>query len=585
MLKPLLNTKSAVFLIILIYFSLATFNINYPGLNTDEAFHGVASNNILKDASDIKKGRTQFLGCHVILFGKIFPIMPSDYYGAVIPYLFYPFIRILGSNAIALRFGSIFISAIFLLFVYHLCKIWFGKRVGLLATLLTATNLAFVQYSRVGLYRCEIIVMFFFWVGLFFLIKYSQKKKYYFLCLSFFLFGIGLSTKINFLYYIVALTLAYLIIGKRLNLLSPFNIKKAIIMLLSFCLGSFFIIVYNIKEPWITVRQLLSVLTDPHGTSRYTNAMGANNWAYLNNLAVKSQHLFTLLGGDISDKVYWGVFGNYAIELFSVLMTGLIIASLVVLLFLALFRPGLSKIIRYRILFLYVIYATVFLLSPFTLSAFNQGHLLILLPFPQVALAIFLIYIWQRAEQSKIILMKLFVGFSISFIIFFNIVTNIYFNIQMKKIGGYGRWSTAIGELADYLQKNNITSPIMFDYDLHSNLLFLSDNRVSPVIYDKFYPEPLIAAYKKLFSANREIFYLSITPEKIEMEEIIASGSWRMGDLKRKKEFPRLFLEGPNKYHKDLFMNFIKKSGKKKELKKVFFNNAAHPVYWLYRIY
>lgn len=164
----ILNTKGAILLIVLLYIALAAFNINYPGLNTDEAFHGVASNNIFKDASDIAKGKTQFLGCHVILFGKIFPIMPSDYYGAVIAYLFCPFIRILGSNAIALRLGCIFIFAIFLFFVYQLCKVWFGKRVGLLAALLTATNLAFVQYSRVGLYRCEIIVMFFFWVGLFF---------------------------------------------------------------------------------------------------------------------------------------------------------------------------------------------------------------------------------------------------------------------------------------------------------------------------------------------------------------------------------------------------------------------------------
>lgn len=587
--KLLLNTKGAIFLIILFYLSLAMFNINSPGLNTDEAFHGVASNNIFKDASDIVRGRAPFSGCYIILFRKIFPIMPSDYYGAVIAYLFYPFIRILGSNVISLRFGSIFIFAIFLLSVYQLCKIWFGKRVGLLAALLTATNLAFVQYSRVGLYRCEIIVMFFFWVGLFFLIKYSQKEKYSFLCLSFFFFGLGLSTKISFLYYIVALTLAYSTIGKRLNLLGSFNIKKAIIMLLSFCLGSFFIIVYNIKKPWITIKQLLSVLIDPNGTGRYTVGRGVNNWDYLNNLGMRLKDLFTLLKGDISGPFYWNIFGNSIIEIAFSLMAALVIISLVSLLFLALFSPNLSKIIRYRILFLYVIYAAVFFLSPFTLSGFNQGHLLVLLPFPQVAIALFLSYIWRKDEQRKIVFIRIFGWFLIISILLFNIWMNIYFNVQMKKTGGYGRWSTAIYELADYLQENNITTPVMFGYGLHSNLMFLTDNKVTPIIYDKFFPQPIISAYKQLFSDNEQLFYLTLTPDDDELEDFFASENLSGKDPGLGKvalmKFFKQFSRDQSKFHRDLFMKFIQESGRKKELYKIFMNNAGLPAYWLYKIY
>lgn len=587
--KSLLNTKFAVFLIILLYLSLAMFNINYPGLNTDEAYHGVASNNILKDVSDIYNGRTQYLGCYIILFGKIFPIMPADYYGAVIAYLFYPFIHILGPNVVALRFGSIFIFAIFLLFVYQLCKIWFGKRIGLLATLLTATNLVFVQYSRVGLYRCEIIVMFFFWVGLFFLIKYSEKKKYSFMCLSFFFFGLGLSTKINFLYYIVALTLAYLIVGKKLNLLGTFNIKKVIIMLFSFCLGSFFMIVYNIKEPLMTIKQLLSVLIDPNATGRYTTGIAVNNWDYPKNLGIRLTDLFIFLKGDISSRFDWGVIKTCIIETISPLIISLTIISLLLVLFLALFSSSLSKITRQRMLFLYLIYSVVFLLSPFTLSSFGQGHLLVLLPFPQVALALFLGDIWRRGEQRKIVFVKIFAWFLITSILLFNIWMNICFNIQMKKTGGYGRWSTAIYELVSYLQKNNITSPVMFGYGLHSNLMFLTDNKVRPIIYDKFYPQSIIYAYKQLFSNNEQIFYLTFTPGEKESDDFLMSAHWvEKGAGLEKESFKKFFMNfsgDESIYHRDLFMKFIKEFGKEKELERVFLNRAGYPVYWLYKIY
>lgn len=589
MLNSILNTRFTIFLIILLYLALAFFNINYPGLNTDEAFHGVASNNIFKDVSAIGEGKTQFLGCYLILFKRIFPIMPSDYYGAVIPYLFYPFIRILGSNAISLRTGCIFIFTIFLLLVYQLCKGWFGKRAGILATLLTATSLTFVQHSRVGLYRCEIIVMFLFWVGLFFLIKYSQKRKYLFLSLSFFFFGLGLSTKINFLYYIVALTLAYLIIGRKLDLLGSFNIKKVVIMLVSFCLGSFFMIVYNIKKPWITIKQLLSVLIDPNGTEKYTTGLAMNNWNYLDNLGIRLMDLFTLLKGDISARIDWGVTKTSIIESFSPLITNLSAAPLVLVLFFALFSSGLSKIIRQRILFLYILYSAVFLLSPFTISGFCQGHLLVLLPFPQVAVAIFLDYIWSMSEQRKIFFVRIFGWFLITSILLFNIWMNIYFNMQMKRTGGYGRWSTAINELADYLEKNNITAPVMFGYGLHSNLIFLTGKKVDPIIYEKLYPQPIAFAYEQLFSSTEQIFYLTLSPADDELEDFFATedtpGKARGLGKDTRKEFYRLFSGDQSKFNRDLFMRFIKEFGRKKELVRVFMNNVGMPVYWLYKIY
>ena len=580
----ILNSQAPILLIILVFLILTLLNINYPGLNTDEASNGVAGSNILRDVGDIAGGKPPLLYCHVTLFGKIFPIMQSQYCGATIAYLVFPFFRFFGANAVGLRLCSILILAIFLLFLYYFCKNWFGNRVAIMASLITATNLAFVQYGRLGLYRTEIFVMSFFWVGLFFLIKYAQAKRYLFLILSFLFFGLSFSIKITFLYYAVALTVAYLLIGRKPGLLGTFKIKEVVLMLFSFCTGAFLIITYNIMEPWVTVKQLFSVLTNAQATSANTIGEGAKNWDYLNNFSQRLMQSFSLLKGDISDRFFWGVFENNTIEAFSLSAVILVIGSLVLLLGVVLFTSSLPKITRSRVLFIYILYSILLLLSPFTMCGLNQGHLLVLLPFPQVAMAIFLCYLWDIAWQFKKTLIKVFVGFLLSFTILFNIFMNLYYNIQMQRTGGFGRWSTAINELVDYLKENNITAPVMFDYDLHSNLIFATDNKVVPIIYDKFYPKSVALAYNELISSNRKIFYLTITPEESEREELLRNESYRVQDKKFSNDYLAMFSADKNSYYKDLFMQFAKESGRKVQLEKVFLNRAGVPVYWLYKI-
>jgi 4-amino-4-deoxy-L-arabinose transferase-like glycosyltransferase len=582
--KSILNSQIPILLIVLVFLILALWNINYPGLNTDEAAKGVVSSNILRDASDIAQGKIQLLGYHVILYGKIFPIMEAQYSGATIPYLIFPFIRFFGLNILALRLCPVIIMAIFLFFLYYFCKNWFGVKVAIAASLITATNLVFVQYSRLGLYRSEIFVMAFFWFGLFFLIKYAQIKRYLFLILGFLFFGLSFSIKITFLYYAVALTIAYFLIGKRNGLLGIFKIKEIAIMLVSFCAGAFFVISYNVIEPWITAKQLFSVLTNVQATSVNTIGEGAKNWDYLNNFSQRLMQFFGILRGDVGDRFFWGISGNSAMEVFSSLAVILVIICLGLLLATALFIPSLTKIGKNRVLFICIIYLAVLLLSPFTMSGFDQGHLLVLLPFPQLALAVFLCTLWSVVSKNKK-LVKAIVGFLFVFTIFFNIFMNLYYNMQMQRSGGYGRWSTAIGELADYLKKNNITAPVMFDYDLYANLIFSTDNQVVPRIYDKFYPEPAVLAYNELTLTNREIFYLTITPEESEREHLLTNEFFRAQNGIFWRDYLKNLSSNKNKYYKDLFMQYVKKSGRVVYLERVFLNRAGVPVYWLYKIF
>jgi sulfur carrier protein ThiS len=525
-------------------------NLNYPGINVDEASDGIVTSYILKDVSNNPKSKLMITNCYIILFNKIFPIMSGEYLGSVSSYLIFPFSLIFGLNVISLRVTSIFISALTILFIYFSCKIWFGRRVAFLASLLTATNLLFVQYSRVGLHREEIFIIFFFWAGLFFLAKYSEAKKNLFLYLSLYSWGLGLSAKIIFLWYAIGLIVAYLILRKRVNLLLSLKIRQKIIVVLSFGLGAIFIILYNIKSPGIIVRVLThSLFLSPF---KEGSSPQINNLDYLTNLGTRIPHLIVLLKGNIVDAIDWGVIKMYSLESLSLFIITLTFISFMSVLILTLFSR--NKPIKYRILFFYILYFTVMALTPFTVSGFHPGHLLVLLPFPQIVMALFLDYIWQWSRQKKILLTTIYSIFLVP-VLLFNIWMNIYFNIEMKKNGGYRRWSTAIYELADYLDRKNI-QPLTFGCGLKENIAFLTNERIVPAIYDelKITREGLIKEYKRLYQKKEPIFYLT-----------------------KMSEESQLFL--------NLFMKLAAENGKEKILEKIFFNRAGHPVYWLYKIY
>lgn len=537
--------RISFFLVILIFLALTLPNLRYPGLSIDEASHGVIASYILKSTTN---NRPMLIDYFIVLFNRIFPIIIGTYAGCVYSYLVFPFSCIFGLNVISLRITPIFLSMLSILFVYLTCKIWFNRRVAFLSSLLIATNLIFVQYSRVGLYRQEIFLIFFFWLGLFFFAKYSERKKSIFLYLSLYFWGAGLSTKITFLWYTIGIAAACAILQKKMNLLTSLNIKKVFIAGLSFCLGAIFIILYNISDPWITARLLArALLTHPL-------LVTINNSAYVTNLRVRISDLITLFKGNIVDKVDWGVPAVNAIEQISVLIAGLTIVSFISVLVATLFSKTSS--VKYRILFLYIIYLCVMALTPFTLSGFHPGHIMVLLPFPQIIIALFLDYIWQWAEYKKVLLITTYSIFLVP-LLSYNIWSNVYYNIEMKKSGGYRRWSTAIYELADYLQKNKISSPITFGWGLRENLIFITHNEITPLVYENFASDlsgSIADAYKQLSLKNKPIFYLTMEA-------------------------------GENIPYRDLFMQLAKEDGKGITLEKVFLNRAGHSVYWLYKIY
>jgi 4-amino-4-deoxy-L-arabinose transferase-like glycosyltransferase len=545
----MINERTAFLFIIAIFLVLTLPNLNYPGISIDEAADGIVSSYILKDSAIYYNKELMITNCYVVLFNRILPVMSGHYLGSVLAYLVYPFARIFGLNIISLRITPIFFSILTILFIYLLCKIWFGKRVAFFASLLAATNLLFVQYSRVGLYREEIFIIFFFWATLFFFAKYFEKKAPHFLYIGLFLFGLGLSAKITFFWYVCGMLMGYIILKKRLNLLISLKIRQRVIGLFTFCLGAIFIIFYNIKEPGVTVKMLTrSLLEYPFVKEN----MSISNLSYFTNLKIRISQLLMFLKENIAVRSDWGVIQMCPIERASFIIVSVAAISFISVLIFALFSLNSSR--KYRILFFYIIYVTVMLLTPFTVSSFDPGHLLVLFPFPQITMALFLDYIWQWNKYKKAILTMACSIFLIP-VLLFNIWVNVYFNTEMKKNGGYRRWSTAVYELANYLDKKNI-QPVMFGWGMAENIVFLSHERIVPVVYTEanFILERFAKERKSLSLKRKPIFYLTMISEE-------------------------------NQLLRDLFMKLAEENRENKTSERIFFNLAGDPVYWLYKIY
>ncbi len=544
--KFIKNEKILLSVVFIIFLFFLLGDIRFPGLESDEACDGLWASYILRE---VPAGERINNIMSITLFNRSFPVMANTpYIGAVESYLLVPFFLIFGINIFSLRFMPITIALVTVFFIYFFCKAWFGRRAAFVAVLLIITNPFFVFYSRIGLYREELFAMFFFWGGLFCFWKYLERRKALYFCLGSFLFGLGLSTKIMFLWYIMGVAIAWLILRKKKIFFPGMNLRKMALALLSFFLGSFLLIFYNIKTGGVTFQLMWNYLFHP-------TPYGINNLSYLHNLAVRGEQFLRILQGGFEDVKFWI---DPAFVLSKDYLTPIVfMAGLVFIPFSLFFKNGKYSLFSgKKVLFLYIVYLTVFLCSPFTMSFIWFAHLFILFPFPQIIMAIFfcsLLYIFRDKKPALFI-----IYFVISLSVLSGILTITRYHLAMKKSGGVGAWSTSISVLAEYLYRNKIANSIALEWGFHHNVPFLTNDKVRPENVSAYPPKELAARFKDRFLKESPVYFITTTDTVVTNNEERA----RFELVKKTAE----------ELNKSLILN------------KVFFNRSGKPVYYLYEV-
>ncbi|MEP6776211.1 MAG: glycosyltransferase family 39 protein, partial [Chloroflexota bacterium] len=296
-LRETILNAAAVSLACLVFLAIALYQLTLPGLYADEAFDVIpAMQIVLGHSVELQRN----VGLH--LFGLSLPLMSSsDYQGVTSTYLVLPFFALFGINVLSLRLMTVSVGVLGIILTFFLARAWFGSKVARLSVLMLATSPAWVFWSRLGVYVVSQVMP----IAAGSLITFPARVRRRPLAshngpiyLGMFLLGLGLTTKILFVWFISAMPLLALILFGRTVWESRRDwlrergrwLRIAFLSALSFCAGASPFILYNILSGG-TFDLIRSTLSSP-GTSN-----GIDNSALLRNLWTRVDNFRELLDG------------------------------------------------------------------------------------------------------------------------------------------------------------------------------------------------------------------------------------------------------------------------------------------------
>lgn len=478
----------AVVLAAMLAFGLVCFyQYHLPGLYYDEAFDAVPAMQLLR-GEPVELLR----GVGVRLFGRDLPVMIGDYWGVVSSYAVLPLFALFGVGVLPIRLWPIGAGIVAVLLAYLAGRRLYNRPIGVGAAVLLAASPSFILWSRVGIYVISHIVA----VTLGILLAYARwhasgQRRWLFLAAL--LTGVGLSTKLLFLWFLIAVPAAYVCLlaadGLALDRAAgtaPARWGRAAwerfradvplrgwadagVAALGFGLTAFPVLYYNLVSQG-SYRVLRANL--------FQTERGVNNFAFWENAKVQADALKVLLDGGY----FWFYGGIYA----NPLAPPLVAASTVGLLLLV---HGAPRYRRYRraTVFLLAFGAVIFVLSWFTVSILGATHLLILLPIPQLFLAAFAVLgarwlverrpwpdrlrRWAVPALAALALAPLLAG---------DAWVTAQYHQALARTGGHMTFSSAIYSLAADLDAGGVRRPYALDWGFKYNLMILTEGRVTP---------------------------------------------------------------------------------------------------------
>jgi hypothetical protein len=528
------------------FFYLALANINLPGLYYDEALDVVPTMQIV-----LGQPVEDWTGGGISLGGGTFPSMISGYVGTVNTYLMLPFFYFLGVNVFSLRLMTIVFGGFTLILCYLFAKDFLNRRIAVITVLLLAVHPSFVFWSRQGIYVTS--VMTFIAAGsLVCLLRWHRGKTDWYLYAGAFLLGLGLSAKLLFLWFIVALAVStYILRFSALPLRSPWpdrrtvlkilafnmNAKQLVSGLVSFCVGAGGLLWYNLKTGG-TLKLL--------GRNLHTTEQGVNNLDLFRNLLTEIKAFVVLMKGS------W--FGFYGESFDNSFYPVVFCVSVVGLAFLIFFFGGKTRKYKTRAVFLLSMSALILFQSSFTVSGLGATHLLIMLPLPQLIIALFMETVAQVITPEM--RASALVAVVVVALIAQDLRVDFRYHQALQRSGGLGRFSDASYELADYLADNQLTSPVAVDWGFKNNVQILTQGTVNPV----------------------EIFQYGSGPD----EEFSKEVSKRLGDPNNLYLFHSAQFAAFKRY--GAFETVVRQANKAIQLERTFYQRDGTPVCYLYRV-
>ncbi|HVB65178.1 MAG TPA: glycosyltransferase family 39 protein [Nitrolancea sp.] len=549
---------------VVVFGALCFYHYRLPGLYYDEAFDVVPSMQILR-GQPVQLAR----GVGIHLFGHAFPVMTGDYWGSVSTYAVLALFWLLGVGVLPVRLWPILAGMLAVLLTYFVGKRLYGRWVGAGASLLLAVFPSFIFWSRVGIYVISHIVAITLGIVLLFL-RWRDSRQRRWLFLATLLTGIGLWTKLLFVWFLIAVPAAYVLLlladwvtedrisanslrsfvgrtWQRVRTDVPLgDVADFVAAACGFLIGAFPVIYYNLvsRGSYLVLRANL-----------FHTENGVNNFALWSNVKVEADALRVLLNGGY----FWFYGGIYTNPLYP-WVVGLSAIGLLILVH----RVSWLQVHRRPTVFFLAFVLVVFALSCFTVSILGATHLVILLPIPQLFVAATAIFgarwLSRRIGPGRRTAASL-AGIGLIALVFVPLMAedlrvDARYHQALARTGGYSGFSSAIYSLADYLEQNKIDRPYALDWGFKYNIMIITQGQVEPLeIYGSTYePGPDFNDALRAALATSAPIFISHTAE----------GS----------SVPRL----------DDFKRIVAESGRTLTLDKTFKQLDGKPVYYVFSV-
>lgn len=445
-----------IFLVLLaaIFFSISTISLESPGLGDEEAF-------LVQPAASIveKNIAPSYLGLR--LFGRDYFAMTNAWVGPISALLFVPSLYVFGISIYVIRITRIFFGFITILILYFFAREFFGRKTAATASFLLSTFPFYIFMYRQG-YLDDGILPVFLLADLLCFYKFYKNPKDKFLYWGALFTGLGLCSKITFLWLIAAIPFCLLFFKIRPRLTK----RNIILSFLIFNLAVLPMTLYNIKN------------------INFINTTDSNTiGAIINNLVITRgghNNLFVHKNILIRFRQLEGIFSNwYNGQRISTNPFYFYIFIVALGFYLARFLFVRRDKFKDKTMFIAILFLILFFFSCFTINYFKIEHAAIYLPLCVLIIVKFL-------EDVFTIRLKIVQYAVILFITIVNLVTlSKSYNILHKK-GLYlsqFNWiypSSAVYELSEYLANNGINKPIAIGPELVCNIEILTQGRVHP---------------------------------------------------------------------------------------------------------
>ncbi len=448
------------------YLVLATHQLGLPGLNYDEALEPAP-------AMQFVLGEPLDSYSTVHLFDRDWPLSVLPYVGGTTTYLLMPVFALFGPGQATLRLTLIGLGAVTLVVAWSVVRSLFDERLAGVATLLLAVSPAYVFWTRMGSYISLPLVplaLAVVWA----LHRWRETDRGRYLVVAGFCFGLGLTTKILFIWLPVALALAWLLLAPRgddgrRDWLGPLHRTPVGAWLLAggaALVGAAPFLALNLLHAGETVQLVRRNLFE-------TELYGVSNLDMLTNLRIRfATDLVALLDG----VWFADVLGGLHRCPFTAPALG--VALLVIL---ALWRAGRLAHPR-RAAFLAILIVAITIQSAVTVSSLGAMHLAILWPWPQTLIALAAVGLLDYARDNRRIAwpVALLAGLLVVMPLASNLRTVLAYHHTMAQTGGRGNFSDAIFSLAADLDQPDVPQAVALDWGFKRNMQLLTGNRVIP---------------------------------------------------------------------------------------------------------